>query len=145
MNKKITHTIHRESGFTILELIVALGIIAIIMGLVAPNAMKEMGKSKTKSARIQIEQLAGALDMYKLDVGRYPSTAQGLQALLEQPNDEKRWNGSYIKKNNVPKDPWGQEYHYVSPGEHGKFDLYSLGEDKEKGGEGTDQDVTSWE
>lgn len=107
--------------------------------------MKHMGASKTKAARVQIEDLAAALDMYKLDEGRYPTTQQGLAALVEKPAEAKRWNGPYLRKDKIPLDPWNQEYHYVFPGQHGKFDLFSLGADEKEGGEGEDQDINSWE
>ena len=107
--------------------------------------MKYLGESKTKTARIQTEDLASSLDMYRLDVGRYPSSDQGLNALIEQPSNAKNWNGPYLRKKIVPKDPWTNEYHYRSPGEHDKFDIYTLGSDNANGGEGEDRDVVSWE
>lgn len=134
-----------ENGFTLLELLVVLGIIALLAGIVGPQVMKHMGASKTKAARIQIEDLSAALDMYKLDVGRYPTSEQGLSALVERPSDSNRWNGPYLRKTKVPKDPWLQDYHFASPGEHGSFDLYSYGADENEGGEGEDQDINSWE
>jgi general secretion pathway protein G len=132
-------------GFTLLELLVVLGIIAMLAGIVGPQVMKHMGESKTKAAKVQIEDLSAALDMYKLDLGSYPSSEQGLKALIESPDSAKRWNGPYLRKSKMPLDPWQQEYHYVSPGEHGKFDLYTLGADGKEGGEGEDQDIVSWE
>ena len=135
----------KETGFTLLELLVVLGIIALLAGIVGPQVMKHMGTSKTKAARVQIEDLAAALDMYKLDVGRYPATEQGLSALVEKPGDVARWNGPYLRKSKVPLDPWQQAYHYAFPGEHGNFDLYSFGADEKEGGEGEDQDINSWE
>ena len=134
-----------ENGFTLLELLVVLGIIALLAGIVGPQVMKHMGTSKTKAARVQIEDLSAALDMYKLDVGRYPSTEQGLDALVEKPNDVNRWNGPYLRKSKVPLDPWQQAYHYAAPGEHGSFDLFTLGADEKEGGDGEDQDIVSWE
>ena len=134
-----------EKGFTLLELLVVLAIIALLAGIVGPQVMKHMGTSKTKAARVQVEDLSSALDMYKLDVGRYPTSEQGLNALVEKPQDSKRWNGPYLRKSKVPEDPWMQDYHYASPGEHGKFDLYSYGADGKEGGEGEDQDINSWE
>lgn len=134
-----------QAGFTLLELLVVLGIIAMLAGIVGPQVMKHMGESKTKAAKVQIEDLAATLDMYKLDLGYYPSTDEGLQALVESPDTAKRWNGPYLQKSKVPVDPWQNEYHYVSPGEHGKFDLFSYGADGKEGGEGEDQDVVSWE
>ncbi|MDO8845402.1 MAG: type II secretion system major pseudopilin GspG [Methylicorpusculum sp.] len=134
----------KNSGFTLLELLVVLGIIAMLAGIVGPQVMKHMGASKTKAAKVQIEGLASSLDMYKLDVGRYPSTEQGLNALIEKPSDVERWNGPYLRKSKVPVDPWQQPYQYKFPGEHGNFDLFSLGADLKEGGEGEDQDVVSW-
>ncbi len=134
-----------EAGFTLLELLVVLGIIAMLAGIVGPQVMKHMGESKTKAAKVQIEDLAAALDMYKLDLGTYPTTDQGLKSLIESPDSAKRWNGPYLRKSKMPLDPWQQEYHYVAPGEHGKFDLYTLGADGKEGGEGEEQDIVSWE
>jgi len=135
----------RLRGFTLLELLVVLGIIAMLAGIVGPQVMKHMGESKTKAAKVQIEDLSAALDMYKLDLGSYPSTEQGLKALIESPDSAKRWNGPYLRKSKMPLDPWQQEYHYAAPGEHGKFDLFTLGADGKEGGEGEDRDIVSWE
>ena len=135
----------KERGFTLIELLVVLAIIGLLAGLVGPQVMKHLGESKSKTARVQIEDLSAALDMYRLDVGRYPTTGQGLEALIEQPADVKKWNGPYLRKKKIPQDPWGQEYRYTSPGEYGKFDLYTLGLDEKEGGEGEERDITSWE
>jgi len=134
-----------QSGFTLLELLVVLGIIAMLAGIVGPQVMKHMGESKTKAAKVQIEDLAATLDMYKLDLGTYPSSEEGLNALVESPDSAKRWNGPYLQKTKVPLDPWQNEYHYVFPGEHGKFDIFSYGADGKEGGEGEDQDVVGWQ
>lgn len=134
-----------EQGFTLLELLVVLGIIALLAGIVGPQVMKHMGASKTKAAKVQVEDLSAALDMYKLDVGKYPTSEQGLQSLVEKPADSNNWNGPYLRKSKVPQDPWMQDYHYVYPGEHGKFDLYTLGADNKEGGEGEEQDINNWE
>lgn len=139
------HTKRKQQGFTLLELLVVLGIIAMLAGLVGPQVMKHMGESKVKAAKVQIEDLAQTLDMYKLDVGSYPTSEQGLNALIENPGDIQRWNGPYLRKAKVPLDPWNNEYRYTSPGEHGKFDISSLGADGKEGGEGEDQDLNSWE
>lgn len=135
----------KQSGFTLLELLVVLGIISMLAGLVGPRVMKHMGEAKTKTAKVQISELSQALEMYKLELDRYPTTEQGLEALVTAPANAKRWNGPYLSKSKVPLDPWQQEFHYVSPGEHGKFDLYSWGADEKEGGEGEDQDIVSWE
>ena len=135
----------KQAGFTLLELLVVLGIIAMLAGIVGPQVMKHMGESKTKAAKVQIEDLSATLDMYKLDAGTYPTTEQGLQALIEVPDTAKHWNGPYLSKAKIPLDPWQNEYHYVSPGEHGKFDIISMGADGKEGGTGEDQDVVSWE
>ena len=135
----------KQAGFTLLELLVVLGIIAMLAGIVGPQVMKHMGESKTKAAKVQIEDLSATLDMYKLDAGSYPTTEQGLQALIEAPDTAKHWNGPYLSKAKIPLDPWQNEYHYVSPGEHGRFDISSLGADGKEGGTGEDQDIVSWE
>jgi general secretion pathway protein G len=135
----------KQAGFTLLELLVVLGIIAMLAGIVGPQVMKHMGESKTKAAKVQIEDLSATLDMYKLDAGSYPTTEQGLQALIEAPDTAKHWNGPYLSKAKIPLDPWQNEYHYVSPGEHGRFDITSMGADGKEGGTGEDQDIVSWE
>jgi general secretion pathway protein G len=134
-----------ERGFTLLELLVVLGIISMLAGLVGPKVMKHMSDAKIKAAKVQIAEIGQALEMYKLDMDKYPTSEQGLSALVESPEEAKRWNGPYLGKSKVPLDPWQQEYRYVSPGEHGKFDLYSFGADEKEGGEGEDQDIVSWE
>lgn len=135
----------KQHGFTLLELLVVLGIIAMLAGLVGPAVMKHMGEAKVKSAKVQIEDLSQTMDMYKLDVGSYPTSEQGLNALVESPDGASRWNGPYLKKTKVPLDPWNNEYKYTSPGEHGKFDIVSFGADGKEGGEGDDKDIVSWE
>jgi general secretion pathway protein G len=135
----------KQIGFTLLELLVVLAIISLLAGLVGPRVMKHMAEAKTKAAKIQISELSQALEMYKLDMDKYPTTSQGLTALVESPENSSRWNGPYLTKSAVPLDPWRMEYHYVSPGEHGSFDLFSYGADEKEGGEGEDRDVVSWE
>ncbi len=119
-------------------------IIGLLAALVAPRFMRQEEKAKVKAARAQIELLGTALDTFRLDVGRYPASQEGLEALRRQPADAKKWDGPYLKKE-VPLDPWGKPYIYRSPGEHGAYDLFSYGADGAPGGEGDNQDVTSWE
>ena len=135
----------RVQGFTLIELLVVLVILGLLASLVGPRVMKYLGGAKSDSARLQIEDFSATLDMYRLEVGRYPTTDEGLTALVEAPHGANGWNGPYIKKKQVPKDPWGNEYQYKSPGEHGDYDLYSLGADNADGGTGENRDVISWE
>jgi general secretion pathway protein G len=134
----------RQRGFTLVELLVVLVILGLIAAFAAPQVIKYLGSAKTDAAGIQIERLSGVLDLYRLEVGRYPTASEGLEALLEAPVDAANWNGPYIKKADALNDPWGRPYVYESPGEHGDFDLYTLGADGADGGDGEDQDVTSW-
>jgi general secretion pathway protein G len=133
-----------DCGFTLVELLVVLVILGLVIGLAAPQVMKYLGGAKTDSAGLQIGRLSGTIDLYRLDVGSYPDQSVGLQALLEAPGDVKNWNGPYLKKADGIIDPWGRPYLYRFPGEHGEFDLYTLGSDGQEGGEGEDEDVTSW-
>jgi general secretion pathway protein G len=133
----------RASGFTLLELLVVMVIIGLLAGFVAPRFFAQIGKSETKAARAQLDALEKALDQYRLDVGRYPSTEQGLAVLVERPAGLVRWSGPYLKKT-VPLDPWGHPYVYKSPGDHGEFDLLSYGKDGQPGGTGEAEDITNW-
>ena len=133
------------AGFTLLELLVVLVILALLGGLVGPRIMNYLGGAKTKTAGLQINDLSTALEMYRLEVGRYPTSDEGLQALVQAPGNASNWNGPYLNKSTVPKDPWGNDYQYRAPGQHGEFDLYSLGADNSDGGEGENKDVVSWE
>jgi general secretion pathway protein G len=135
----------RQWGFTLIELLVVLVILGLLAGLIGPQVMKHVGASKTKTAKLQIEELVAALDMYRLEVGDYPTGEQGLKALVEKPADLEVWAGPYLRKKVLPKDPWGRDYHYRYPGENGDFDIYSLGADGAEGGEGESSDVVSWE
>lgn len=130
-------------GFTLLELLVVMVIIGLLAGYVGPKLFGQIGKSQVKVARAQIDGFAKALDQYRIEAGHLPSSAQGLAALIVKPADEPKWSGPYLAKS-VPKDPWGNEYLYVSPGEHGDYDLLSLGRDGRPGGDGEDADITNW-
>lgn len=134
-----------RSGFTLIELLVVLAILALLAGLVGPQVMNALSDSKTKTAKLQIEDFGAGLDLFTLDVGRYPTTEEGLQALVSDVGGIKKWNGPYLKKSLIPQDPWGNDYQYRYPGEHGTYDLFSLGVDNSEGGEGEAQDVVSWE
>jgi general secretion pathway protein G len=131
-------------GFTLLELLVVMVIIGLLVGYVAPMYFKQVGKSEVKVARAQIESFGKALDQYRLDTGHYPTTEQGLAALVSKPADDARWDGPYLKKG-VPSDPWGQAYSYKRPGSHGEYDIVSFGKDAAPGGTGEDADIGSWE
>ncbi|HBA39334.1 MAG TPA: type II secretion system protein GspG [Deltaproteobacteria bacterium] len=131
-------------GFTLVELLVVMVIIGLLAALVVPRFIRQEEKAKVKATQAQIELLGTALDTLRLDVGRYPTTQEGLNALRRQPGDAQKWDGPYLKKE-VPLDPWGRAYIYRSPGEHGPYDLFSYGADGVPGGEGDNRDVTSWE
>jgi len=133
----------RHAGFTLLELLVVLVILGLLAGYVAPKYFAQVGKSEVKTARAQIVGLENALDQYRIDVGHYPSTEQGLAALNTKPADEARWDGPYLKKA-VPNDPWGKPYQYRMPGEHSEVDIFSFGRDGQPGGTGEGADVQNW-
>ncbi len=134
-----------ESGFTLIELIVVIIILGLVVGLVGPRIFGRIGQSKQAAAKAQIELLGAGLDQYRLDVGSYPSSGQGLDALVRNPGVAD-WNGSYLKKQAIPKDPWGNPYHYkCCPGDHGDYDIWSYGIDNAPGGDGESADVTSWD
>ena len=137
------HRPHRRRGFTLLELLVVMVIIGLLAGYVGPKFFGQIGKSEVKAAKAQIDALQKSLDQYRLDVGHYPSTEQGLAVLVTKPGDEPKWAGPYLSKA-LPKDPWGHDYQYRSPGEHGEYDLLSYGRDGRPGGEGEDADIVSW-
>ncbi|MBU0592641.1 MAG: type II secretion system major pseudopilin GspG [Gammaproteobacteria bacterium] len=131
-------------GFTLIELLVVLVILGLLASLAGPKVINYLGGAKSDSAKLQIEEFGASLDLFKLETGRYPSTQEGLQALVQQPSGLVGWNGPYLKKKMVPKDPWGNEYRYVSPGQYGAYDLSSLGGDNKEGGESENKDVSSW-
>ncbi len=134
----------RERGLTLIELLVVLLILSLIAAFAVPRVMKYLGGARSDAAAIQVERLGGILDLYRLDMGRYPGTEDGLRALVEAPVEAGRWNGPYLKKENSLIDPWGEPYEYRFPGDHGEYDLFTLGADGAEGGDGEDADVTSW-
>ena len=144
MNYKTKTTKKGQAGFTLIELLVVLMILGLLAGLVGPRVLKQLGGAKTDTAELQIAELSSGLDLFYLEVGRYPTTEEGLQALVEAPPAATGWDGPYLKKNDLPPDPWGRDYRYRYPGEYGEFDLYSLGRDNADGGDGEDADVVSW-
>jgi general secretion pathway protein G len=135
---------NKQYGFTLIELLVVLVILGLLAGLVGPQVLRYAGSAKSDTARLQIEELGAGLDLYHLEVGRYPTSNEGLKALVEKPTGVSVWNGPYLKKKRIPSDPWNNEYHYISPGEQGPYDLYSLGSDNMEGGEDNDADIVSW-
>ena len=133
----------KEGGFTLVELLIVMVILGLLAALVGPKMFGKVGKSKQKAAKAQIAYFETALDMYHLDVGKYPTTGQGLKVLREKPTDIDRWDGPYLKKE-IPLDPWGNDYEYRSPSDHGEYEIVSLGADGNAGGEDEDADVVSW-
>ena len=138
----MSRSLSRMRGFTLLELLVVLVILGLIGSIAAPQVFKWLNKANVDAAKIQISALGSGVDLYRLEVGSYP---RSLKALIARPNDATRWNGPYLKKATLPKDPWGREYQYQYPGDHGIYDLYSLGADGEVGGEGENADLSNWE
>ncbi len=141
--------LHDRKGFTLIEIMVVIVILALLAALVGPKLMGRTDDAKITDARVQIKNIETALKLYKLDTGNYPSTEQGLTALVTKPtvgvipNGYKE--GGYLESKKVPKDPWGSDYLYISPGEHGDYDIFSYGSDGAKGGEGKNVDITSWD
>ena len=144
LKSKKGFSVNSRSGFTLIELLVVVIILGMLAALVAPKFFGKLGTSKQKTAKAQIHLFETALDEFRLDNGRYPTTEEGLEALRKKPEGLPNWAGPYLPKP-IPKDPWGRPYVYKSPGEHGEYDLYSLGRDGQEGGEGEDKDIVSWE
>ncbi len=140
----MNHAFRRaERGFTLMELLVVIIIIGILAALVGPKFFGRVDEARQKAAKAQIELFGTALDALRLDTGRYPTTEEGLKALREKPAGMDNWKGPYLPKE-IPVDPWGSTYVYKSPGDHGDYDILSLGKDKAEGGEGDNQDIVSW-
>ena len=149
MYRSIRHALRSEKGFTLIELLVVILILGLLAGIIGPRLFGHTDEAKQTKARIQIENLASALKMYKIDNDRFPTTEQGLEALVAEPqsgNIPKKWKkGGYLAKKQIPQDPWGNDYVYLSPGVHDDFDITSYGADGAPGGEGIDKDINSWE
>lgn len=149
MKKAAQTHLKNKRGFTLIELMVVIVILGILAGLIVPKIMGRPEEAKQLKARMQIESLETALKLYKLDTGAYPDTEQGLAALIEKPETgliPKKWReGGYLEKGRLPKDPWENEFVYLSPGTHGEYDIISYGADGVPGGEGKNMDINSWE
>ena len=134
----------REAGFTLIELLVVLAIIGLLASLTAPRVLKYLGGAKTQTAEVRMRTLSTALDLFRLEVGRYPTEQEGLSALLKAPSSVPNWNGPYVNRPDELKDPWDRPFQYSYPGRNGSYDLASLGADGEEGGDGENRDVVNW-
>jgi general secretion pathway protein G len=144
MIRSLNQAMKNQAGFTLVELIVVVIIIGLLAGLVVPQFIKQEEKATAKAAKAQIELFGTALDTFRLDVGRYPNSQEGLASLMQKPGGVDRWDGPYLRKD-LPPDPWGKPYVYKSPGDHGVYDIISYGADGVPGGDGNNRDITSWE
>ena len=140
---RIKKRLRGSAGFTLIELLVVMIILGLLASLVGPRLFGKVDKAKQQTAQAQIELLSTALASFRLDIGRFPTEEEGLNSLVERPSNLQKWDGSYLAKE-IPKDPWGNDYIYKMPGEHGPYDLMSYGMDGVSGGEGNDLDIVSW-
>jgi general secretion pathway protein G len=145
MSKTPNQRARKVLGFTLIELLIVMVIIGLLAAFIVPKFIGRVGEAKQVSAKAQIELLSTALDVYKLDTGKYPTQDAGLEALINKSGEVRNWKGPYLKKEKIPKDPWGTEYIYNSPGEHGDYDIISYGADGSEGGTDENQDIVSWE
>jgi general secretion pathway protein G len=134
----------RDAGFTLLELLVVLAIMGLLAAIIAPQVLKYLGSSRSQTAKVQIQNVDAALELFRLDVGRYPTPQEGLAALVTATPSAEGWNGPYLQKATALRDPWSQPYLYRVPGQHGEVDVYTLGSDKAEGGTGEAKDVGNW-
>ncbi len=135
---------NQEAGFTLLELLVVLAVLGMLYAIVGPQVIKYLGSSKAQAASVQVKNVDAAMKLFRLDVGRYPSTKEGLNALVAQPAGSTTWNGPYLPNAAALNDPWGRSYQYANPGKHGEIDIFSLGSDGVEGGSGEAQDAGNW-
>jgi general secretion pathway protein G len=133
-----------EGGFTLLEMLVVLAIMGLLAAIIAPQVLKYLGSSRSQTAKVQIQNIDAALQLFRLDVGRFPTQEEGLSAMVTAPPTAAGWNGPYLQKSSALNDPWGTPYLYKSPGKHGEIDVYTLGSDKAEGGTGEAADVGNW-
>jgi general secretion pathway protein G len=134
----------KDEGFTLLELLVVLAILGLLAAIVAPRVISYLGSSRSKTAAIQVKNIAASLELYRLDAGRYPNEQEGLNALIKAPPGAAAWNGPYLADKSALNDPWGRPYQYAMPGKRGEFDVFSYGADDKEGGSGEDKDVGNW-
>lgn len=142
--RRMDSSSRRDAGFTLLEMLVVLAIMGLLAAIVAPQVLKYLGSSRTQTAKVQIQNISAAMELYKLDMGRFPTSDEGLGALVVAPATAQGWNGPYLQKAAALRDPWGQPYLYRNPGQHGEVDIYTLGSDKAEGGTGEARDVGNW-
>jgi general secretion pathway protein G len=143
--KKSVRFGRQDDGFTLLELLVVLAILGLLAAIVAPRVISYLGSSRSKTAAIQVKNIAASLELYRLDAGRYPNEQEGLGALIKAPPGAATWSGPYLSDKSALSDPWGRPYHYAMPSKHGgEFDVFTYGADDKEGGSGEDKDVGNW-
>lgn len=133
-----------DDGYSLVELLVVLSIILMLTAVAVPQFLRYLDRAKVDSARVSIENIGASLDLFRLDVGRYPTESEGLSALVKAPQNVSSWSGPYLKRSEMIVDPWTREYRYKAPGAHGEYDLFTFGADDVEGGEGANRDVRSW-
>lgn len=144
MKTNVLQKFRRDDGYTLLELLVVLTILGLLTALATPYVIRYIESGRVKTARTEVANISSALDLYKSDVGQYPTSAQGLDALIKQPGGVDNWNGPYLKKTGDLKDPWGHPYNYRFPGQHGEFDLYSYGANAKPASDSEKPEVANW-